>query len=58
MEAAALAVVAGLDPRLILECRDPVELLVWNVVLKRATKIQDEMRKDLANRIANALAGD
>jgi len=53
-----LALAHGMDPMLFLDNPDPVSVMLLSVVLKRAMKIKQEMRTDLANRIANALGGE
>jgi hypothetical protein len=52
---AGMALAAGLDPRLVLNCRDPVERVVLEQAVSEATRRRTQERQDLAVRLAEVL---
>lgn len=52
---AGLALLYGLDPLLILDCEDPLDIQIYERALRTAAKEDEVRRQDLANRIANAV---
>lgn len=53
---AAQALTCGLDPRLVLDCRDPVERVVLEAVVEEAARRRGRERQDLAVRLAEVLS--
>jgi hypothetical protein len=52
---AGLALACGLDPRLVLDCRDPAEAVVLEAAVNEAARIHKEWRRELAGRLNEAI---
>ena len=55
---AGLAMAHGLDPLVILECRDPMVMLALDVAMEQAIRHAENARQDMANRLARAMGGE
>jgi hypothetical protein len=51
-----LALASGLDPLLVLDCHDPVEMLALEAAVTGAARLRGQERQDIANRLAEVLS--
>jgi hypothetical protein len=56
VQGAGLALACGLNPLSVLDCRDPVEVIVLEEVVMEAARIHGQWRQDIANRFAEVMA--
>jgi hypothetical protein len=50
-----LALAFGVDPTPILECRDPMMMLAYSVMVEKAEKYRENANTDLANKLGQVL---